>query len=330
MKKIWIYLVFTFGISWTLFIGAGIATEAYAAAWRGIDSFGTSTVLTTCAGLAMFCPLIGVLLTKLVLRKREDIQILWQPQIKGNIRWYLLAWLGTIVLALLGTTLFFLLRPGTFDPSMQVYAENMLAKLAAAGAPTEQMQGLATQLQAQLTPSMIVATLTLAIFLAPFINMIPGFGEEIGWRGFLFPALAQQTSPRKAVILVGIIWGVWHAPMTLVGHNYGVGYWGYPLTGILCMCVACLGLSSILSYLTFKTSSAWPAALAHGAINAIANVGIVFFAGKTLLLGPSPLGLLGCIPLLIVAVICWIKMPEGLDLALPAQQPKQKPARGLV
>ena len=330
MRKVWIYLAFTFGISWTLLIGAGIATGAYTMAFDGIDAFGTSAVLTTCAGAAMFCPLISVLLTRLVLRKKETLQILWRPRIKGNARWYLLAWLGTIALALLGTTLFFLLRPATFDPSMQAYANSLLAKLVATGMPAEQVAEMAGQLQARLTPAAVAATLSLAIFLAPFINMIPGFGEEIGWRGFLFPALAQQTSPRKAVILIGLIWGIWHAPMTLVGHNYGVGYWSYPVTGILVMCVACLSLSSILSYLTLKTSSAWPAALAHGAINAIANIGLVFFAGKTLLLGPSPLGLLGCIPLLVVAAVCWLKMPEQLDLKVPAGQPSQEQAQKQV
>lgn len=330
MKKVWIYLAFTFGISWALLIGAGIATSAYTMAFDGVDAFGTSAMLTACAGAAMFCPLIGVLLTKLVLRKKETVQILWRPHIKGNVRWYLLAWLGTIALALLGTVLFYLLHPGNFDPSMQAYADSLLAKLVAAGMPAEQVAEMASQLQAQMTPAALAATLAFAIFLAPFINMIPGFGEEIGWRGFLFPALAQQTSPRKAVILIGFIWGIWHAPLTLVGHNYGAGYWGYPVTGILVMCVACLSLSSILSYLTLKTSSAWPAALAHGAINAIANIGLVFFAGTTLLLGPSPLALLGCIPLLIVAVICLLKMPEQLSLEVPAQQPSREQTQELV
>jgi membrane protease YdiL (CAAX protease family) len=40
----------------------------------------------------------------------------------------------------------------------------------------------------------------------------PAFGEELGWRGMLFPTLADFTSERSAALVSGVIWGLWHAP----------------------------------------------------------------------------------------------------------------------
>lgn len=44
------------------------------------------------------------------------------------------------------------------------------------------------------------------------VTLIPAFGEEFGWRGYLLPQLSEKYTPRKAVILHGIIWWGWHLP----------------------------------------------------------------------------------------------------------------------
>jgi membrane protease YdiL (CAAX protease family) len=48
------------------------------------------------------------------------------------------------------------------------------------------------------------------------VVLIPAFGEEIGWRGYLLPRLVRAMSPMKAVVCHGVIWYLWHAP--LVGY----------------------------------------------------------------------------------------------------------------
>src|SRR5699024_6742856 len=60
-------------------------------------------------------------------------------------------------------------------------------------------------------------------------------GEEIGWRAFLYPRLEKlyQTS---ALLIGGIIWGFWHAPMILMGHNYP----GTPFLGVFMMVLFCI------------------------------------------------------------------------------------------
>lgn len=46
-----------------------------------------------------------------------------------------------------------------------------------------------------------------------FGTLIPGFGEEFGWRGYMLPRLAQRRGARWAVLLHAIIWWAWHLPV---------------------------------------------------------------------------------------------------------------------
>ncbi len=38
------------------------------------------------------------------------------------------------------------------------------------------------------------------------------FGEELGWRGYLTPALTSRINWRGASLFVGVVWGLWHLP----------------------------------------------------------------------------------------------------------------------
>ena len=142
-----------------------------------------------------------------------------------------------------------------------------------------------------------------AVFLAPALNFVTCFGEEWGWRGYLLPKVSKHFATIPTLLITGIIWGLWHAPMTIIGHNYGLGYWGFPFTGIGMMCVFCIVLGVFLSYITLKTGSCIPAILAHGAINGIAAIGIYFtHDGGNPFVGPAPTGIIGMIPFILVAI----------------------------
>jgi len=296
MKRLAIYLAVTFGLTWGVIIPAGVALGAF--------EYGEAAVpaMVGIIGLSMFFPLVGSIVANLVCKRDGGFDLCWKPRIRGNMRRYLAAWLGTIAVAAAGTTLYFALNPQLFDPSLQSYIASLAAST---GLPVDQLTATMPQ-----GPAMLAGIIVFSVVLAPFINMIPAFGEELGWRGMLFPALTERTSPRSAALISGVIWGLWHAPVIAMGHNYGMGYDGFPVAGILTMIVACTALGMFLSYLRMRSGSVWPCALAHGAFNAVANIGLLFCVTGQSLFGPSPLALVAGIPVLVLGIVCWLRLPR--------------------
>ena len=43
--------------------------------------------------------------------------------------------------------------------------------------------------------------------------MLGPFGEEFGWRGYLLPRFARKLGVVRALLAVGVIWGIWHWPL---------------------------------------------------------------------------------------------------------------------
>jgi len=109
---------------------------------------------------------------------------------------------------------------------------------------------------------------------------------------------------RKAVLLTGVIWGIWHWPVILMGYNYGKDYFGAPFLGPLAMVWFTLSLSVIFGWLTIKAENVWPAVIAHGALNGIASLGIIFVKNNPdPLLGPAPVGVISGIGLTLTALL---------------------------
>ncbi len=53
-------------------------------------------------------------------------------------------------------------------------------------------------------------------FLLRFVGtLIPAFGEEFGWRGYLLPHLVKQYSLRTALLFHSFIWWAWHLPVLI-------------------------------------------------------------------------------------------------------------------
>lgn len=281
MKKFWIYILVTFGFGW-LCQGLGmlsLSIEPTGLAYTGLLS------------LCMFAPLFGTLAANGGIGKKAGI--FWKPCIRGKARWWLAAWFVPAIITLLGAAMFFLLFPNRFDRSMPMVA----GQIAAQGLPT---------------PAWVIVLVSIVqcVTYAPFFNMFFALGEEVGWRGWMTPFLENRMGKRKALVLSGIIWGVWHWPVILfAGYNFGTGYWGAPFTGALEMCLACVALGIFLTWIYEKTRSIWAPALAHGAINAAAGIGSYFLPADTtsMLLGPTPLGLVAGIPLFAMAAWIWFK-----------------------
>ena len=70
--------------------------------------------------------------------------------------------------------------------------------------------------------------------LLPLSAIIPAFalffvgavGEELGWQGYAFPALAKHHSALTAALIIGVVWGLWHViPFALMGRSAGWIIW---------------------------------------------------------------------------------------------------------
>jgi len=64
-----------------------------------------------------------------------------------------------------------------------------------------------------------------AILATLFLNiLVPGLGEEPGWRGFALPRLQGRLSPVVASLGIGLVWAIWHFP----GYWMGTGIHNAP------------------------------------------------------------------------------------------------------
>lgn len=169
--------------------------------------------------------------------------------------------------------------------------------------------GLAAQLEAagvdpQTVPlGLVVLSQLLMVPVAAVLpNAILAFGEEVGWRGWLLPAL-RPWGTWPALLLSGVIWGLWHAPITLLGHNFG----RTDVVGVLLMIGACVAWGVLFGWLRLRTGSVWPAVFAHGSLNAVGGVILVLAAAVAApdlaVVGPMGLVAWGVIAVVVVVLV---------------------------
>lgn len=287
------YLAWTFAITYLIQIGA-----AY------IYNNTNRTAGQLVVGAMMFVPALGVLLAGANLKDMG-----WKPRIRKNIKTILVAWFSPIILTALGAALYFLIFPGHFDLSGGYI-------LASTG------EELFRQMEAQgiSYPMYVLISMIGAVTYGPFVNMILALGEEIGWRGFLYPQLKTRFGRRKGWILGGVIWGAWHWPLIwLIGYEYGAavansaGYVGFPVTGMLLFCVVTVVWGILHDWLYEKTGSIWVPSVFHGAINAAAALPLLVCltdTGSARLLGPQAMGIIAVLPFLIAAAALLFRSRE--------------------
>ncbi|MBU0731481.1 CPBP family intramembrane metalloprotease [Patescibacteria group bacterium] len=128
------------------------------------------------------------------------------------------------------------------------------------------------------------------------INLIFALGEELGWRGLLLDEL-RQLGLIKVTLLIGVIWGIWHAPIILQGYNYP----GYSWLGALMMILFTTGLTLPFIYARYKTRTVLGAAAFHGMLNGMAGMTIYFIINPNPLFG-SMVGLAGIITLALMSL----------------------------
>lgn len=135
-------------------------------------------------------------------------------------------------------------------------------------------------------------------------------GEEFGWRGYLLPELRKVMGMSGTLITGGIIWGLWHAPMILLyGLNYGTEH---PLISIIAMCGMCFGMGNMLTFITVKSNSIYPAAIAHGVLDMTASlISALFITNQTAVEHAFGIGLLDTLIELILGMIPFVLLVKS-------------------
>lgn len=155
-----------------------------------------------------------------------------------------------------------------------------------------------TERLASLPGVVILGVLLLSAVVSAFtVNLPFMLGEELGWRGYLYSA-TTTWSPAQRIGLTGPVWGVWHAPLIAMGHNYP----GYPIAGIVLMIVFCTLLAILFDHTRRRVNSVWGACVLHGIINGTAGAFGLFAWDGHVLVG-SPAGMAGCIAIAVLAVV---------------------------
>ncbi|GAA1783517.1 CPBP family intramembrane glutamic endopeptidase [Leucobacter iarius] len=147
--------------------------------------------------------------------------------------------------------------------------------------------------------AVLVALQLLSMPFGALFNALLAFGEEVGWRGWLLPAL-RPLGTWPALLGSGAIWGLWHSPLILLGYNFGRTDW----TGVAFMVLGCMAWGVFFGWLRLRSGSVWPAVVGHGALNAAAGT-FMLLAASGAPLDPalvSPLGAAGWIVLGAVAL----------------------------
>ena len=125
-------------------------------------------------------------------------------------------------------------------------------------------ESLPAEAQTMSPGTFLIVSAVQSVVMGSFLGLLIGFGEEYGWRGYLQRELVKLGKV-KGIALLGVIWGVWHAPAIWLGHNYA----GYPVLGTGLMVAYSTGLAFVLGYVVLKTGSVLLASFLHALNNQV-------------------------------------------------------------
>ena len=238
----------------------------------------------------MFTPAVAVLVVTFVMRvpargHRARFLGLWPLRPAKRVVWLMVAaWLVPPVLVGVSILVAVALGFVQLDLTFSAFAAE-LAKALPAGTPLPPVE-------------VVVLAQLAAVPVGALFNSVFAFGEEIGWRGWLLPAL-RPLGTWPALLLSGVIWGIWHSPIILLGYNFG----RTDITGVLFMIGGCVAWGVLLGWVRLRSASVWPAVIAHGSLNAAAGLVVLFAAAQPDLALAGPLGVAAWIVLALVVLV---------------------------
>ncbi len=281
MKKAIRYSIAVCLFSWAMFAvvhwGFGIGAD-------------TPTGFMVFSTVYMFFPLI----TALVLQAIDKEKFNHTGLVNFKVRWsWVVAWLLPVVMVFL-CILINGMMPGV---SLEYNSDQLINQY---HVPEDQQEMVREQMSSLPAWLMALSTIFSGLLAGITVNAIAAFGEEYGWRNYLVGAM-REVKFWKAALFIGIVWGIWHFPLILMGHNYP----NEPQWGVLLMVVFCVLAGVIELYFVLKSKSMIVAAIMHGTINAVSGMTIYFtLGGNDFLNGMT--GLSGFIVMAVTIFFIWI------------------------
>jgi len=140
---------------------------------------------------------------------------------------------------------------------------------------------LSVLLQQALTYSQNISDNTaiiLALIIMLPVTFITAFGEEIGWRGLMYPVMQRMWGWKKAIIISGGVWTLWHLPLVISGLYLQGTLIIYRVPVFI---IEVFALTVIFSWVRMKSKSVWPAIVIHTAHNYIDQIIFQSLTNKT-------------------------------------------------
>lgn len=209
------------------------------------------------AGPYMLGPAVAAVITRLFFyeKKFADARLHF-----GRWQSYLKYWGITLAIVLLMYVFYTLFGSISWDFSGETFLMQLKDQMALSGQDIE-------DLPAGLTPKMMLVLFFiggLTIFNIPLI--IAGFGEEFGWRGFMFPRLCR-TNLAAGLVIGGLIWFAWHLPLLFImPSTVDFSPWQHILNGII-LATGSICTHIFFAYIYAKSGTIWVAAFVHAVFN---------------------------------------------------------------
>lgn len=217
--------------------------------------------------LLMWIPAISSVVLRLVHKEKLFKGIVWNPF--KDFRWLLLAIFIPLIIEFLSLMVTYLLGAAELKPNLIIIEKGLIS-----------LKGVAMVFGAQPQPwYILVPHYLLSYFLGTvFYSLIFTLGEEYGWRGYL----QKEWSPNNNLngfVAIGIVWGLWHLPAILQGHNYPE----YPIIGaFILMPILCIIFSIVFGIVYNRKHVIWIAVAFHGALNISADVSNTAFIEESI------------------------------------------------
>ncbi|MBQ1298045.1 MAG: CPBP family intramembrane metalloprotease, partial [Clostridiales bacterium] len=90
------------------------------------------------------------------------------------------------------------------------------------------------------------------------LTIVAFFGEEYGWRYFLQPVMQKKFGMKAGVILLGVVWGLWHLPVDTMFYTKD----SIPQM-IVGQIITCVSIGIFFGFAYLKTNNIWVCVAMH-------------------------------------------------------------------